>query len=290
MKKLVATVCFSLLLCMTAITAYANAPAPPNHFYCNIENAPQNAAYLDILIEITPHNDEYSAFNSQENNISADSQIALYNENGYMSLSFHYKNISRADMGIAYPYFIMDYYNQSIDKISPTIKAVILDKEGNILQISDAISTVPETTDEFARTLTYNANEAAPVLQFNHYYKGSSHPFYYLLSLLIILFRMALSVGIETFAAIPFKIHPIWKITVINILTQTMLILFMMFSGLSYLTALIIGEVFVYISEFIAYILLYKSIPKWKIAIYTIAANTITLIMGLLMNSYNILV
>ena len=274
---------------MTTTTVSANAPAPLSYFYCSLENAPADAVYFDILIEITPQDEEYSAFNSQQNAISADSQIALYNEDGYMSLSFHYKKLEYADMEIIYPYFRMDYYNQSIDKVSQTIKVALLDRNGNILQISDAISTTPETTDEFAYMLTYNADETAPTLQFSHYYKGSSHPFYFFLLLPIALLRMALSIGAETLVAIPFKMRPLWKVPVVNTATQIILIIFMMFSGIPYLTALIIGEVFVYISEFIVYIVLYKSIPKWKIAAYTITANTITLIMGLLMNAYNIL-
>ena len=92
---------------------------------------------------------------------------------------------------------------------------------------------------------------------------------------------MALSVGIETLIAIPFKLRPLWKVSLVNLLTQIILIVFMRCSDIPYLTALIIGEAYVYISEFVAYSYLYK-IPKWKLAVYTVVANTFTLALGII--------
>ena len=247
---------------------------------------PANAVYFDILIEFTPQDEAYSDFNAQRNAIPADSQIALYNEAGYMSLSFHYKNLDNANMEIESPGFHMRDANQSINRVSPAVKAVILDRDGNILQISDAIRTAPESVDEFAYRLIYDAAQAAPTLEFRQFYKGMPYFAYFLMLLPMILLRFALSVGAETLMAIPFKLRPAWKVLVVNVVTQVLLIALMQFSGLPYMTALLIGEAFVYIAEFVAYLLLYKSTPRWKIALYTLTANTLTLVIGLVMNAY----
>jgi len=299
LKKTLLFLFSTLLIFVAAMTVSANSAPPPlpNYFYCTVLNAPDNAVYFDILIEITPQDATYK---ETESNIkSVDSAIASYNENGYMSLTFHYKNLEYADNKILSPSFEIKDSDLSIDQISPTIKAVILDENGNILQISEAISTAPETTDAYAYQLTYDAAGNIATLQFFQSDESSSsslnllkllYPNQLLIFLLFVIIRLALSVGIETLIAIPFKMRPLWKVPVVNSVTQLILIVFVLCSGISYITALIIGEIFVYIAEFVAYIYLYKSIPKWKIAIYTVVANTVTLAMGLLMNAYNILV
>ena len=132
MKRTLTLVFSVFLLCITAITVSANAPPPPlpSFFDCTIQNAPADAVYFDILIEITPQDEDYKA---SDNNIKpVDSKIVQYNQDGYMSLTFHYKKLDYADNKIEYASFKMKDSDLSIDKVSPTIKAVILDKDGNL--------------------------------------------------------------------------------------------------------------------------------------------------------------
>lgn len=293
MKRLYFVLFLILMLCIPSLSVSANAPAPPSYFYCQVENASIESVYMDILIELDTQSAEYTAFNSKNTRggITAQSQIATYSEDGYMSLSFHYIDVT-SHLGIDSPYFTMRTYSQSIDKVSKTIKAVLLDKDGNILKISEAINTTPPTLDEFAYRLVYDANKSAPTLEFSHFYKGSPNSMGFTFPLLLmLLLRMFLSTTAETLIAIPFKIRPLWKIAVVNIVTQIILILFMSMSiiDLTYTPSLIVAESFVYIAEMVAYFLLFKEVPKLKIILYTICANTFTLLMGLFMNAFNIL-
>lgn len=100
--------------------------------YINIENAPEGTAYLDILVKIKPSSDYYVDFAElemppkivtewieetytvqdkdgkeetrtkyepvwKELNITPDSEIAWFNENGYVSLSVHLKGVKGFD-------------------------------------------------------------------------------------------------------------------------------------------------------------------------------------------------
>ena len=272
------------ILCVLPLTAYANSPPPPSHFYVQIDNLPDNAVYADILIKIDAQSDGYAPFNSDNGNrygIAADSEIVGYDYDGYMSLSFHYNGVYSEMNPGNFLYFQMTPASQSIDKITESLKVALFDKDGNIIQVSPSISTIPPK-NQFARELIYDADGTMFEIQFNDFYRGSIN---FLLSIVVLIFgRMLLSVVIETLIAIPFKIKPLRKIVIVNLITQIALLTFMGFSGLTYMSAIIIGEIFVYLSECAAYMMMFKSVKKSRIIIYTITANTATLILGLILN------
>jgi len=300
--------CVALVLSLTTMMAAADAPPPayPNRFECHVMNAPEKAVFCDLLIQINPQSDNYTAFNDQHNTITAQAPIVLYNEDGYMSFSFHYQGVTAnmgglsgaaLDSGV---FFSLSDAAQSLDKISRTVKVVLLDADGNILNISGTISTAPPSAEEFVHAIMYDVTSGTTNISFSQTRNGTSSIFEFLFFIpflmisgasyfLMVYFRMLLSIGAEVLAALPFKLRPLWKIIAVNAITQLLLILFVLFSGLPYVTAVLIGEVFVYLSEFIAYLFLFKAVSKWKIALYTVCANTLTLTMGLLMNLLHIL-
>ena len=279
-----------LLFSLFPVTVYANSPPPPSYFYVEVANPPENAVFVDILIEIDAQSDGYTAFNTENgrrHGITAESEIAEYNQDGYMSLAYHYDGVwAESQLGYV-SLFEMYPSTLSLDKITKTLKIALLDREGNIIQTSRPIDITPPGK-QFARTLIYDANEALTEIGFEVFYRSS---IFFLFSFFgVIIGRMLLSVGVETLIAIPFAIRPLRKIILVNCITQIALITFMSFSGLTYITALIIGEIFVYLSECAAYMMMFKSVTKTKIIVYTAVANTATLIMGLLMNSFHIFV
>ncbi len=337
MKKILMLVFLVFILCMIPVTANANSGPPPTYFYCEIQNPLAGTVYRDLLIEINEQDEDFDPFRDQINEIAEDSPIATYNQDGYMSFYFHYNNGYIDSMYYDVGVFSMTDSNLTMDKVSPTVKVVLLDEVGNIMRISKTISTEPPSSDYFARRIIYDAKDDVVTMEFENYYNGSTESAvtkpdrsermiswenaesaanslevsagseqsdslaetneneaatasYHMPLLLILLLRMILSVVVETAAAIPFKLKPLWKITAVNIVTQIVFIVFMRNISMPYVSALIIGEIFVYLSEFIAYISLFRTISKWKLAIYTAAANTITLIIGLIMNALHILV
>ncbi|MCL1866117.1 MAG: hypothetical protein FWF82_01765 [Oscillospiraceae bacterium] len=291
---------------MPVVTVYANSAPPPPCILLIVKNVPEDAVYADMLIKINPDSSEYVDFNSVNGElfeIPDDSPIALFNQDGFMSFTFHYKD-SLSEMspqmysswhnGDVFAMFTgegenSESYNQlyDIEENYHIIKIALFDEGGNIISISNEIDIKPRTVwNYFNSEIIYDAadNHASVIKETNAY---------------VILFgmfisgfafiRIALSVATEAAIAIPFKIKPVRKIIAVNLITQIILISFMRFSGIPYIKALIIGEAFVYIFEFICYMAIFKNTSKIKLAVYTVTANTVSLGVGILLNVFRVL-
>jgi len=281
--------------------AYADSPAPPSYFYAYVTNTDNNVKYIDVLVKFSKGSSYYSDLNSS--NVKAcgfnsSTPIVSYNQDGYRSISFHSKGIntmpstSPGEFGICKD-IELDNNSNSISTITDSIRIALLDKSGNILKVSNVVSVVPTSNDTFPREVRYDARIATPIVNFTPYYHGGFMAGNVIPSvsfILAFLFRMAISTTIETLIAIPFQIKPLWKIIVTNIATQIMLFALIVSDTQGYTNAVIIGEIIVFISEFVAYIFLFKHISKRKIAVYTAIANTISLAVGLIFNSFHIFV
>lgn len=296
---LVTVIFYSLITPLSV--AYADSGPPPNYFYSLVTNTDSNVKYTDILIKISKNSEYYSDLNSSNvatygfNNLTP---IVAYNQEGYVSVSFHCKNVQASlssrsvpDLGMSGD-IQLNKSNKPISTITNSIKIALLDKNGNILKVSDAVSVIPTVNDTFPRKVKYDASGTTPNIEFEQYYRGNLVNNVYLSAFFILAFlkRMAISTAIETLIAISYEIRPLWKIVVINIATQILLFSFIAFGGLGYINAVIVGEIFVFISEFVSYIFLFKNISKSKLALYTVIANTTSLVVGLIFNSFHVFV
>jgi len=95
-KHLTKSFSFLLLLFIfiTIFSVSANAYLPEDQFECEVDknNIPQSAKYIDILFPISESDECYVEFNKENGEkfgISADSEIAKYNADGYRSYTFH---------------------------------------------------------------------------------------------------------------------------------------------------------------------------------------------------------
>lgn len=124
-----------------------------------IDNAPENTAYIDILVPISKNSDEYIDFNNPpllyvekgENKsllIDQNSQIAQYNNNGYSSLSLHTKYIQTIEI-YSRTIYLTDTI-ESIYKKYKNFKAVYVDENGNILKMTDTFSVKYDITKPYA--------------------------------------------------------------------------------------------------------------------------------------------
>lgn len=113
-----------------------------------IDNAPENTAYIDILVPISKNSDDYIDFNNPplfytENSekkpllIDQNSQIVQYNDNGYSSLSLHTEYIRTAEVHDRKIY-LTDIIG-SIYKKYKNFTAVYVDENGNILNRNKSI-------------------------------------------------------------------------------------------------------------------------------------------------------
>nr|WP_319490016.1 hypothetical protein [uncultured Caproiciproducens sp.] len=285
---------------MPLSVVYANSPAPPSYFYAYVTNTNSNVKYMDILVKLSKESEYYSDLNSSNVNaygFNSSTPIVAYNKDGYMSISFHCKDIKtmqsilQEDFGM-YKDIQLDNSSNPISTITDSIRIALLDENGNIIKVSNVVSVMPTSNDTFPREVRYDASSATPIVNFTPYYHSHmvGNGILSVSFILAFLFRMAISTTIETLIAIPFKIRPLWKIIVTNIATQIMLFAFILSNTQGYANAVIVGEIFVFISEFVAYIFLFKHISKRKIAVYTAIANTTSLAIGLIFNSFHIFV
>ncbi|MDR0249656.1 MAG: hypothetical protein LBI44_08420, partial [Oscillospiraceae bacterium] len=86
------------------------------------------------------------------------------------------------------------------------------------------------------------------------------------------LIRTALSAGAEVLLAVPFGLNRLWFVAAVNVATQLALWAFMGYGGLAYMPALVIGEICVYLVEYIAYLLMFKAKSRLRLAAYTLTA------------------
>jgi hypothetical protein len=280
--------------------ARADSPPPPSYFYSYATNTAYNVKYTEILVKINKTSKFYTDLNTSNANtydFNSSTPIVTYNQDGYMSISFHCKNVY-SEKDVLYEELGMckvielNNAHMPISTMTDSIKIALLDKNGNILKISDAVSVKPSVSNTYPNEVKYDAHGTTPKVNFVQYYKSYANNAVIISFSLILAFliRMAISTAIETLIAIPFKIKPIWKIIVINIATQILLFLLIASGRLDYTAAVIVGEIFVFISEFVAYIFLFKHISKPKLALYTVIANASSLAVGLILNCFHILV
>lgn len=109
------------------------------------------------------------------------------------------------------------------------------------------------------------------------------------------LVRLLLTLIIEVFLAIPFfysKPKRLLLIAVVNTITQTFLTIAMLFNypfmsnmpfNTGYLAVLAIGEVLVFLAEYLIYVKLFGKEEKIQIAAYTLIANAVSIAAGFIM-------
>ena len=136
-----------MFVCM--LLQYVFAWIPSDVIMCDIDidNMPEETAYVDLLIRIDGSDEDYTEFNAENGakfGISEKSEIVSYNDN-FQSYTFHIKNsfseMKPFDIGDGWycVQFISDT-DGSLDEFREKYKAVklaYLDEFGNVLGLTD---------------------------------------------------------------------------------------------------------------------------------------------------------
>jgi len=292
-KKIVFMIVIMVICNIFSLRVYANGPVPPRHIECKILNIPDNIAFVDLLINISEQSNDYISYNETNGQrflIGEQSQIVSYNTDSFQSFTFHFAEsasdiiIDESAGGIKFGYQ-NDQFQKLLDEY-PIVKIVLLDSDGKIVKISDSVNINPKKTGFFMGRITY---DAANNIVDAPYYNSPFAFLFYIFTGISVLVRMCISSSVETLIAIPFKLKPLRKVFAINIITQAFLVVFMSFCKLPYMWSLLIAEAVVYFAEFKILGFFYKDISTRKLVLFVIAANTISLLLGLALNSYNII-
>lgn len=188
-KTLFTVLCALLMMLFPPFTAHAEETADTDSVIITFDmsGAPAGTAYVDILGKISPDSEYYTelqdtclpVFSSDDTddpvNISADTEIAAYNADGYMSLSLHFRYGSalyiRADENgkvLEEEYVIQDIPKGKKNKEAVNtgllykkfgrFRCAYISAAGEVLEVTDtAVSTLVE--DE-RNTLTAKGNAA----------------------------------------------------------------------------------------------------------------------------------
>lgn len=296
-KQFVFFALFLVFITALPMTASANSPIPKHYLTINLTDLPENAVYADLLIKIDQNDSKYvdfqhSAYGNDKNQIK---EIADYSRDGFVSYTIHYNN-AQSNVKIEHSY--EDIYNvtfckgieygefktQYEDLISnyPTLKIAILDKDYNIITVSNEVTIPQEKHIRFYDYIDYNvaANEIAA--------NASINPYYLLFAGFFSIVIMLSSVIIEVIVAACFKIKgsKLTMVLVVNTCTQIIMRILYFVVPLGYVIQTIIFEIMVYGGEFLIYKKCFKDKKVSTILIYTIVANTLSLLLGILLDCY----
>ncbi len=162
---------------------------------------------------------------------------------------------------------------------------IIVQKSDGSLQVSDVIhnnhfNAVVHYDMKQNKVLSVSGNILKKGIEFN----GRFFNDYFI--------RVTITILIEILIAIPFfykRLRRIPVIAVINFLTQTLLTVGMLFDypilhsfpfNTGYFVVLLIGEIFVFIAEYLLYLKFFGKVNKRKIVMYTVIANLASFIAG----------
>lgn len=153
MRSIIIILCCLMLLPCQSLTVYAEARL--DSFAVKSYNLPEEAVYMDMLISMNEDDEFYTIFNEEnmKQYIFDARVLSSYNKDGFISMSCHYNNnftkmkILDNNTGSYHNSFVLDKNSNGglvandihIHKIfseNRQFRIVLLDKDGNIIQLS----------------------------------------------------------------------------------------------------------------------------------------------------------
>lgn len=296
---------------MCADVSLANSPAPARSIVIVPDHVPEEAKYLELLIPMPPDDPCYCDYNQttgSETGLADQAPIVSYMEGGYISYSFHMKDAS-SDMklepesfqdGIFSSYAFGDNayagsrtHLEYIQENFGTMKAALLDKEGNVLAVSEEVSIRAGDSGYLAGTIAYDcaSGKLSPIIYQSDTF-GSTIMIAVILLIMLISFimRALFTAVVESVVSLAFRVQP-WK-TVFwingasNIIFNLLLAFNAFFLHIPYLTFVAAGEMVVIYAENAVYGRLLRPCGKPRILAFAIAANLVSLLLGLVVKAW----
>lgn len=285
-RKLTALLCAALLLFLFPVIAYANGPAPSSQLELYLTSPPEGTVYVDLLVPLQSSDPDYAELATDlPEGFSEDAAIVTYAEDGYCSYTFHYKHatpLTRWAEGnvVAFAdYHVLEGYG--------TVRVTMLDGQGNILAVSPELSL--EAQELFSYTLGgYTYDHATGEWIVEQAFSGLGAFMFFLFSLIGLFFTCLT----EWLVAVPFRLSRQRGRLIIctNIVSQFLMrSLYVLLYGpliRKYIVVTVLLEVLVYVGEGLFYCLKIKDVPLKKVIVYTVVANTASLLVGLAINWY----
>ncbi len=296
-KKPLVLFLLCLLVCLLPLPTFANSPMPADHLYFCISNKPEEAVYADLLIKIEETDSKYVDFQKSDygDDPAVIEEITEYSTDGYRSFTVHYKDavsdviLQQEYDEIWYAYFCKgleyeEYLTQYEDVCNNygNIKIALLNEKYEIIAVSDAVQ-LPKTSSwtRFYGCVEYDAGENSIYVE--TYPNPFVKIFYGLFSIII----MLTSISVETLFAFfwfKFKGKQTLIAFIVNLCSQSVMRFLYVLLPFTYLIETVVLEILVYSVEFLIYKKTFKHCTTVRILTYTIVANTISLLLGILLD------
>lgn len=287
-----------LMLPLIPLEASANSPPPLPYYMFQIRNLPVNAVYVDLLIPLDKSDESYVEADSGKlpEDFSPDAEIVNYFEEGFRSYTFHYLNaaadISVDEEGCVYFFadsaFVMGQggevrysHEQEIYELG-TIRLAVLDRFGNILQVSPVLTLTRRNMFEYLQNkFLYDMQTQEFVVKSRESFFGTT------LYMFVSVLGTILTCSLELLVAVPFGIqkHRRGMIFWTNVVSQALMyVLYIVLYSVifwKYRYVVILLEVLVYTGEYLWYSWRIHDVSRRKILLYTVTANTASLMLGM---------
>lgn len=300
-----------LIFCLTAAGGFwlcagvslANSPARARSVVITPRNIPEGTRFLDLLIPMSKDDPYYCSFNQsmgEATGLTGTAPIAGYtDEDGYISYSFHMEG-AVSDMLLEetiYSYAFgegayaggqthLEYIQQNFG----TIKVALLDGAGEILAVSDEASIKTGRSGYLAGTIAYDCSmgRLSPSI-----YKGNGIGMLPAATIVVLLSSAALAVravftaAVESVVSLVFRIRPWTTVFVVNMISNMIFNLLLIMGTamlqIPYLSFVTAGEIIVVWAEYSVYRRRLVSGSRSRVLGFTITANLISLILGILL-------
>lgn len=293
-----------LMLPLLPVEVSANSPAPAPEFTFFVSDVPEGTVYVDLLIYLPktdPHYQELVSGNLPEG-FPEDAQIIGFCEGDFRSYTFHYRGARSdirvdeydsvrffADGSIIYSEESTAYEHREDIEARGDIRLAMLDAQGNILKVSKPQSIKPSGLFSYSlNSFQYDAARDELIVESHSNSLGVvAFAFVSLAGLVLTCFvewEVALHFdGIKAYSRLV-----VWTNLVSQLLMRAAQVLFLWAVGaagigIHYYLLVFILELLVYPCEFLFYRWKMRNISRKRCLLYTVTANTASLILGLIL-------
>ena len=279
-------------------TVFANSPGPVDHFSIILENVPAEATGVDVLVPVSEiPADSYLEEKEDvlaEAGLMPDCGLASYDD-GFVSCLAHYRDVEydltfgQSGRSVS----IGGYLGNGRElfpvlREMPQLKLAVYDKNGDILAVSDAFTTVSSFRYVFKGDLTYDAASGHVDVRMHE-----SFAYGMIMSLIPFLIPFILVISalgtvlIELVVGVICSMRPLSVIVKVTALTNIgmNLVFYLLMATMPDFVPfnwLVILELVVIVVEYLIYIRKYRQHSKVHVLVYTVIANLASAMIGLL--------
>ena len=287
MKRLHLISMFLLFVLLTIValpvSVHANSGVIRPQLIVELSNLPEGTTYVDVAI-LAPEDRVVDNAQTPPDGVSKNSPLVCGEYGEFLSYSF------RIEQACSYiepdEHNTVTFYDPSLIQNSKQIRIVMADKNGEILKLSDTFDVA--VRGYFEVSLNYFEYDAASdSLRVRTHHSAVAAILYVLFSFI----GLVLTCFVEWLVGVAFKLTKnhtkliLWTNVVSQVLMRVLFVpLYALLPSYKLLTVLL--EIAVYTSEMIVYRFLAKDVPVRKWLLYVLAANTASLLAGMLLNLY----